>query len=162
MLPNKRCWDGPYMCFWKTHPLSNSATATCPNFVGVRSGGLVQSCLWFSCDPMDCSPPGSAGHGISQARILEWVAILSVGNYLFFCALDILTFIFYIRQLCYRILWCFCSWNVCGTYCKQSVSESNFDYHCHHCYFFINQTQVSVYCSGTFWDTCLPLFFLFS
>ena len=24
---------------------------------------------------MDCHPPGSSGHGISQARILEWVAI---------------------------------------------------------------------------------------
>ena len=23
--------------------------------------------------PMDCSPPGSSVHGISQARILEWV-----------------------------------------------------------------------------------------
>ena len=28
-----------------------------------------------SCNPMDCSPPGSSVHGISQARILEWVAI---------------------------------------------------------------------------------------
>ena len=27
------------------------------------------------CDPMDCSPPDSSVHGISQARILEWVAI---------------------------------------------------------------------------------------
>ena len=27
------------------------------------------------CDSMDCSPPGSPVHGISQARILEWVAI---------------------------------------------------------------------------------------
>ena len=26
-------------------------------------------------DPMDCSPLGSSVHGISQARILEWVAI---------------------------------------------------------------------------------------
>ena len=26
------------------------------------------------CDPMDCSPPGSSVYGISQARILEWVA----------------------------------------------------------------------------------------
>ena len=25
------------------------------------------------CDPMDCSLPGSSVHGISQARILEWV-----------------------------------------------------------------------------------------
>ena len=28
-----------------------------------------------SCDPMDCSPPGSSVHGISQTRILQWVAI---------------------------------------------------------------------------------------
>ena len=27
------------------------------------------------CNLMDCSPPGSSVHGISQARILEWVAI---------------------------------------------------------------------------------------
>ena len=26
-------------------------------------------------DPMDCSLPGSFIHGISQARVLEWVAI---------------------------------------------------------------------------------------
>ena len=29
------------------------------------------------CVPMNCSPPGSSVHGISQARILEWVAISS-------------------------------------------------------------------------------------
>ena len=26
-------------------------------------------------DPMDCSLPGSSGHGIFQARVLEWGAI---------------------------------------------------------------------------------------
>ena len=30
-----------------------------------------------SCDPIDCSLPGSFVHGILQARILEWVAISS-------------------------------------------------------------------------------------
>ena len=35
----------------------------------------LQSCLTL-CDPMDCSPPGSSVLGISQARILEWVALL--------------------------------------------------------------------------------------
>ena len=35
---------------------------------------LAQSCLTL-CDPMDCSPPGSSVHGISQARILERIAI---------------------------------------------------------------------------------------
>ena len=29
------------------------------------------------CDPLDCSPPGSSVHGILQARIQEWVAMLS-------------------------------------------------------------------------------------
>ena len=37
---------------------------------------LLQSCLTL-CDPMDCSLPGSSGHGICQARILEWVAVPS-------------------------------------------------------------------------------------
>ena len=35
---------------------------------------FLQSCL-ILCNPMDCSPPGSSVHGISQARILVWVAI---------------------------------------------------------------------------------------
>ena len=39
------------------------------------------SVMSYSCDPMDCSLPGSSVHGISQARILEWVAIsLSRGS----------------------------------------------------------------------------------
>ena len=29
------------------------------------------------CNSVDCSPPGSSVHGISQTRILEWVAIFS-------------------------------------------------------------------------------------
>ena len=33
-----------------------------------------QSCPTV-CNSTDCSPPGSSVHGISQARILEWVAI---------------------------------------------------------------------------------------
>ena len=35
---------------------------------------VVHSCLTL-CDPMDYSLPGSSVHGISQARIMEWVAI---------------------------------------------------------------------------------------
>ena len=33
-----------------------------------------------SCDPMDCSLPGSSVQGISQATILEWVPIPSPGD----------------------------------------------------------------------------------
>jgi len=55
-----------------------------PRVCSKRCGTYVQwniivvkslSCVWFFSDPMDCSPPGSSVHGISQARILEWVAI---------------------------------------------------------------------------------------
>ena len=35
---------------------------------------VAKSCLTL-CDPTDCSRSGSSVHGISQARILEWVAI---------------------------------------------------------------------------------------
>ena len=37
---------------------------------------LLQSCLTLY-DPMDCSLPGSAVHGILQATTLEWVAMPS-------------------------------------------------------------------------------------
>ena len=43
----------------------------CPAAAAAKS---LQSCLTL-CDPMDCSPPGFSGHGILQARTLEWVAI---------------------------------------------------------------------------------------
>ena len=36
----------------------------------------LHSCL-TPCDPLDCGPPGSSVPGISQARILEWVAMPS-------------------------------------------------------------------------------------
>ena len=41
----------------------------------VKSGSEVaQSCPTLR-DPMDCSPPGSSVHGVSQARVLEWGTI---------------------------------------------------------------------------------------
>ena len=39
----------------------------------LRSHSVVSSSLW----PMDCGPPGSSGHGLLQARVLEWVATSS-------------------------------------------------------------------------------------
>ena len=36
---------------------------------------VAQLCLTPS-DPMDWSPPGSSVHGILQARVLEWGAIV--------------------------------------------------------------------------------------
>ena len=52
----------------------------------VDSGHCVSSCYCCCCclvtklylthgDPMDCRPPGCSVHGISQARMLEWIAI---------------------------------------------------------------------------------------
>ena len=44
----------------------------------INGGGcycLVTKSHLTLCDPMDCSPPGFSAYGISQARILEWVAI---------------------------------------------------------------------------------------
>ena len=37
---------------------------------------VAQSCPTLG-DPTDCSPPGSAIHGILQTRILEWIAMSS-------------------------------------------------------------------------------------
>ena len=39
------------------------------------AGGLIAKSYPILCDPRDCSPPGSFVLGISQARILEWVAV---------------------------------------------------------------------------------------
>ena len=36
---------------------------------------VTKLCLW---DPVNCSPPGSSVHGISQPRVLEWVAISKI------------------------------------------------------------------------------------
>ena len=36
---------------------------------------MLLSGVQLFCDPMDYSPPDSSVHGISQSRILEWVAI---------------------------------------------------------------------------------------
>ena len=40
---------------------------------------VAQSCPTLS-DPMDCSLPCSSIHGILQARVLEWVAIVNQGK----------------------------------------------------------------------------------
>ena len=53
----------------------------------LRNSGLENACVCAKslqlcltlCDPMDQSPSGSSVHGILQARILEWVAMPSIG-----------------------------------------------------------------------------------
>ena len=41
---------------------------------------LACSVVNDSCDPVDCSPPGSSVHGILQARRLEWIITPSSGD----------------------------------------------------------------------------------
>ena len=52
-------------------PRSMVMSVTC---MGGGGGLVTKSCLTL-CEPMDFSLPGSSGHGLLQARILEWVAI---------------------------------------------------------------------------------------
>ena len=59
-------------------PLSRGCVCVC---VCARTHALSHSIMSNSCNPMDCSTPGSSVHGISQARILEQVAIFfSIGS----------------------------------------------------------------------------------
>ena len=48
----------------------------CSQLGGFAVGSVTQSHLTL-CNPMDWSLPGSSVHGISQARLLEWVAIFN-------------------------------------------------------------------------------------
>ena len=43
-------------------------------FSDLYACSVAQTCLTL-CDTIDCSPSGSSVHGISQARMPEWVAI---------------------------------------------------------------------------------------
>ena len=64
-------------CCWNansTATLENSM-AIFNNFNYTHSIVVVLVTVSASCNPMDCSLSGSSVHGISQARILEWVAI---------------------------------------------------------------------------------------
>ena len=45
---------------------------------------VTQSCPTL-CDPMDCSLPSSSVHGILQARILEWVGLMTLQYCPWFC-----------------------------------------------------------------------------
>ena len=79
---------------WSWLPYQESFDYDCESlFLGSLFYSLVLSAFlkiphfWLQCEsmivtqlsdsllPIDCSPPGSSLHGISQARILEWVAI---------------------------------------------------------------------------------------
>ena len=65
------------LLFWTT--FQNSTHLGSKELSGCTSLSLsllfsLLSCVHL-CDPVDYSPPGSSAYGMSQARILEWVAI---------------------------------------------------------------------------------------
>ena len=70
-----------------THTHTHTRTDTLVNFISWNkfhvNTDIYQICHLVAlscptlCDTVDCSPPHSSAHGISQARILEWVAIFS-------------------------------------------------------------------------------------
>ena len=67
----------PEISFYQNLPVNNVLRTN--HFYSVDIWNCAYSHAQFCptlCDPMDCSLPGSPVHGTSQARILEWVAIL--------------------------------------------------------------------------------------
>ena len=67
--PRNRTWisciAGRFLTSWATNSLLTAEEDVCMH---------AQPCPTL-CNPMDCSPPGSSVHGISQARVLEGVAM---------------------------------------------------------------------------------------
>ena len=73
-------WDcrGPCMSPWETRGCVSQTLWVCACVcvcVFVQACSFGQSCLTL-CDPMDCNLSGSSVHGILQAGILEWVAVI--------------------------------------------------------------------------------------
>ena len=62
------------MTWNKAYELVSNTQLLLDMYVCVCVYSITQLHLTLFC-PMDCSSPGSPVHGISQARILEWVAI---------------------------------------------------------------------------------------
>ena len=84
-LPFRTCWDskqlGNQVITFVSQPLQGSILYYLSLTLIQRERECVYACvcvLVFSVvsNSSDCSPPGSSLHGILQARILEWVAIL--------------------------------------------------------------------------------------
>ena len=69
-LSDELFWNFPQQkraVLYKVTPSSPGDRCCCCHLVN-------KSCLTL-CDPTDCSLPGSSVHGISQTKLLEWVAI---------------------------------------------------------------------------------------
>ena len=80
----------------------------------------VFSCIQHICDPMDCSPLSSSVCGISQARILKWVAVSYSRGPSWPRDQTCVSCISCIgRQILYH--WATCG--VCSNYCKVHMKE---------------------------------------
>ena len=67
--------EGIYVCVWFIHFAVQQKEKQHCKVIMFLCVSVTQLCL-ILCDRMDCNPPGSSVHGILQASILEWVAIL--------------------------------------------------------------------------------------
>ena len=99
-LPGKRGWAFMSLKLWRE---------------GCMHAKLFQSCLTL-CDAMDCSLPGSCVHGISQARILEWMD---------FHALLQGLFLTHGLNRAGRVFTTELPWNPCGGISKQKCLADN-------------------------------------
>ena len=72
IFPDQR--SNPCLLHWQVDSLPLSHQGSPVYIYATATAKSLQSCPTL-CDPIDCSPPGSAVPGILQARTLEWVAI---------------------------------------------------------------------------------------
>ena len=70
------CWEAAlHLMGWKGGRFKvGIGISMLTSLTGVGESEVAQSCPTL-CDPIDCSLPGSSVHGISQARVLELIAI---------------------------------------------------------------------------------------
>ena len=75
----KNCWDiFIYVCFWVLCFVQLVYMSVCwYHIILIMCLCICAQSYLAPCNPVDCSPPASSVHGVSQARILEWVAISS-------------------------------------------------------------------------------------
>ena len=66
------CVGVSFQIIWVNNCTMNTGQCGKPILGGVCL--VTESCLTL-CNPMDCGPPGSSVHEITQGRILEWIAI---------------------------------------------------------------------------------------
>ena len=76
ICPSTKEWIKKILCVYIHNGILLSHNKEWNNAICMDKYLIAQLCLTL-CDPMDCSPPDSSVHGISQARILEWAAISS-------------------------------------------------------------------------------------